>query len=69
MNTSLDLVITCRYNRKLNAAELEEAKRILRNAAEHLAGEGTLTGESLTGTNLLELNGWDAKVMRTPKRK
>jgi len=28
-----------------------------------------LTGESLTGTNLLELNGWDAKVKRSPRRK
>lgn len=69
MNTSLDLVITCRYTRKLNAADLEEANRILRQAAEHLAGEGLLTGEALTGTNLLELNGWDAKVKRSPRRK
>ena len=69
MNTSLDLVITCRYTRKLNAADLKEAKRILRQAAEHLAGEGLLTGEALTGTNLLELNGWDAKVKRSPRRK
>ena len=69
MNTSLDLVITCRYTRKLNAADLKEAKRILRQAAEHLAGEGLLTGESLTGTNLLGLNGWDAKVKHSPRRK
>ena len=69
MNTSLDLVITCRYSRKLNAADLEEANRILRQAAEHLAGEGLLTGEALTGTNLLELNGWDAKVKHSPRRK
>jgi hypothetical protein len=69
MNTSLDLVITCRYSRQLKAADLEEAKRILRQAAEHLAGEGLLTGESITGTGTLELNGWDARVKRTPKRK
>ena len=69
MNTSLDLVITCRYSRKLNAADLEEANRILRQAAEHLAGEGLLTGEALTGTNLLELNGWDSKVKHSPRRK
>ena len=25
--------------------------------------------EALTGTNLLELNGWDAKVKRSPRRK
>jgi hypothetical protein len=53
----------------LNAADLEKAKHILRQAAEHLAGEGLLTGEALTGTNLLELNGWDAKVKRSPRRK
>jgi hypothetical protein len=53
----------------LKAADLEEAKRILRQAAEHLAGEGLLTGESITGTGTLELNGWDARVKRTPKRK
>ena len=67
MNTSLDLVITCRYSRQLKAADLEEARRILRQAAEHLAGEGLLTGESITNT--LELNGWDARVKRNPKRK
>jgi hypothetical protein len=69
MNTSLDLVITCRYTRKLHAADLEKAQHILRQAAEHLAGEGLLTGEALTGTNLLELHGWDAKVKRSPRRK
>jgi hypothetical protein len=62
MNTALDLSIRCKYTRKLSAEELSEAKRILQAAAQFLADRGMLTGESVTGSDVLELDSCSFKV-------
>ena len=64
MKTSLDLVIRCRYSRKLTAHERVEAARILVAGADHLASRGLLTGVDITGSGLLELENW--RVIVTP---
>ena len=64
MKTALDLTITCRYSRKLPAAQEEEARHLLESVAQQLAGGGMLTGESPN----LELDFWEVKVRRTPRR-
>ena len=45
MKTKLQLTITAAYSKRLAPTEKAEAKRQLADAANHLAGEGLLTGD------------------------
>jgi hypothetical protein len=64
MKTKLRLEITTTYNRKLTPTEMAQAKNRLANAANHLTGEGLLTGDGP------ELDSWDSHVLeiKSPKR-
>lgn len=57
MKTKLRLEIQVNYTRKLTHSELAEAKSRLSNAANHLAGEGLLTGDGP------ELDSWESRVL------
>ena len=60
--TSLNLIITCHYNRKLTEGKTNLAREALMKAANHLIDEGLLTGETD-----LRLDGWGIKVQTTPE--
>lgn len=57
MKTKLRLEITTTYHGRLTPAELSQAKHRLANAANHLAGEGLLTGDET------ELDSWESRVI------
>lgn len=57
MKTKLRLEIQVTYGRKLTRSELAEAESRLSNAANHLAGEGLLTGDGPT------LDSWESHVL------
>lgn len=57
MKTKLRLEIQVNYSRKLTHSELAEAKSRLSNAANHLAGEGLLTGDGP------ELDSWESHIL------
>lgn len=64
MRTKLRLEITTTFNRTLAPAEMAQAKLRLTEAANHLAGEGMLTGDGP------ELDSWESHVfeIKSPKR-
>ncbi len=57
MKTKLRLEITTTHDRRLTPAETTQAKHGLTSAANHLAGEGLLTG------NGTELDSWESRVI------
>lgn len=63
MKTKLRLEIRVTYGRKLTRIELAEAKSRLSNAANHLAGEGLLTGDGP------ELDSWESHVLEIKSAK
>ena len=57
MKTKLQLTVTVEYGKRLTQTQRAQAKRRLANAANHLAGEGLLTGDGS------ELDYWQAEII------
>jgi hypothetical protein len=63
MKTTLRLEITTSFNRTLTPAEMAQAKHRLTEAANHLAGEGLLTGDGPA------LDSWESHVLEIKSTK